>query len=495
MFSRLLFHPSAPLRPLGKSRRLFVATMVAVGCLLLQPRCVVAQFGGGGGGGGAGGGGAGGNNNNQNQSIFSGVAVDADGVLQRRAVNDPTGQLTQQRVRESLARLDSKLAQRSALRKVSLTRLARLVSQAIDEGHGPDEAMQHLAGLTRIKYVFYYPETQDIVLAGPAEGWVETAAGRVVGLHSGHPVLELQDLIVALRAFPPNEKSNPLVYCSIDATPEGLQRMQQFLSSVGRQIQSGDEQYIVEGLRESLGLQMITMGGISTKTHFAQVMVEADYRMKLIGLGLERPPARFRSYLSLANFASIARNAMCRWWFVPDYQRIKMSADGYAAEFVGNGVKLVGEDELVARDGSRVQSGTQNRASRKFTQGFTQNYAQIAENAPVYGQLRNCVDMLVAAAFMQQHDLYGKAGWDLSVMGDEAIYPVETFNAPQQVASAVNSMWKGRHLATPVGGGVQIEATQALEAENLIADEDGKLQTARSEVNLSELPADKWWWD
>lgn len=431
--------------------------------------------------------------------IFSGVAVDADGVLRRLTVNDPTGRLTRQRIQDSMARLDSDLAQRSSLRKVSLTRLARQISQAIDEGHGPDDAMRHLAGLTRIKYVFYYPETQDIVLAGPAEGWMDTGAGRVVGLHTGQPVMELQDLVVALRAFPPSEKSSPLVHCSIDATPDGLQRMQQFLSGLGRQVPNGRErefeQYVVEGLRDSLGLQMITLGGISSKTHFAQVMVEADYRMKLIGLGLERPPARFRSYLSLANFASIARNAMCRWWFVPDYQRIKMSDDGNAVEFVGNGVKLVGEDELVARDGTRTQSGMQNRASRKFTQSFTQKYSQIAENAPIYGQLRNCVDMLVAAAFMQQQDLYGKAGWDLSVLGDESIYPVETYNAPQQVASAVNSMWKGRHLATPVGGGVQIQAGKALDAENLVADDKGELSAAHQAVDLSELPADRWWWD
>lgn len=478
MFSRLPSQSIARFR-LTWLNRLCLVTML--GLLLSPSHFAQAQDDGGG--------------DDDTPGIFSGVSVDADGVLQRLSVNDPTGQLTRQRVRESLARLDSDIAKRSQLRKVSLTRLARLIKEAADRGDGPDHAMQHLAGLTRIKYVFYYPETQDIVLAGPAEGWVDTGAGRVVGVHSGQPVMELQDLAVALRAFPPNKKTNPLVYCSIDATPEGLQRMQQFLSSIGRQIQPGDEQYIVEGLRESLGLQVITMGGISTNTHFAQVMVEADYRMKLIGLGLERPPARFRSYLSLANFASIARNAMCRWWFVPDYQRIKLSADGNAAEFVGTGVKLVGEDELVARDGSRVQSGTQNRASRKFTQGFTQKYAQIAENAPVYGQLRNCVDMLVAAAFLQQHDLYSKADWDLSVLGDESKYPVETYNAPQQVASAVNSMWKGRHLATPVGGGVQIEAKQALDTANLLADEDGKLQSAHSEVSLSDLPADQWWWD
>ncbi len=475
MFPRLL------LSFVDSSRQLGLAVTMTFGLLVLLPsQAAHAQNDGG---------------DDDDVIIAAGVAVDADGVLQRLTVNDPTGQLMRQRVQESLARLGTEITERSALRKVSLTRLARLIQQAIEEGHGPDESMMHLAGLTRIKYVFYYPDTQDIVLAGPAEGWVETEAGRVVGFHTGQPVMELQDLVVALRAFPPNKTTNTLVHCSIDATPEGLQRMQQFLSSIGHQIQYGDEQYIVEGLRESLGLQMITLGGISSQTHFAQVMVEADYRMKLIGIGLEPAPARIRSYLSLASFASIARNAMCRWWFVPDYQRIKMSADGNAAEFVGNGVKLVGEDELVARDGSRVQSGSQSRASRKFTQSFTQKYAQIAENAPVYGQLRNCVDMLVAAAFLQEHGLYGKAGWDLSVLGNEEIYPVETYNAPQHVASAVNSMWKGRHLATPVGGGVQIEAKQALRAENLLADKDGELVSARNKVHLEDLPADTWWWD
>ena len=427
--------------------------------------------------------------------ITSGVAVDANGVLRRLGVNDPTGRLNQQRAREAFALLDTDIAKRSKLRKVSLTRLARLIRKSIDEGHGPDEAMKHLAGLTRIKYVFYYPESKDIVVAGPAEGWMQTAEGRVVGLSSGQPVLELQDLIVALRAFPPGKKSNPLVYCSIDATPEGLARMQNFLSRIGRQIVPGDEQFIVNGLRESLGLQMITLGGIPSTTHFAQVMVEADYRMKLIGIGLENPPAKIKSYISLASFASIARNAMCRWWFVPDYQRIRLAEDRHAMEFVGTGVKLVGEDEVIRNDGTRQQAGGQNRASLRFTQSFTSQYAQLAERAPVYGQLRNCVDMLVMAAYLQDNDIYGQAGWDLSVLGNESIYPVETFNPPQKVASAVNSIWKGRHLATPVGGGVQIQAQQALKSENLVADDKGSLQTAREEISISDLPADKWWWD
>ena len=45
---------------------------------------------------------------------------------------------------------------------------------------------------------------------------------------------------------------------------------------------------------------MITVNGVSPKTHFAQVMVEADYRMKLIGIGLETPPVRLVSYVDRA---------------------------------------------------------------------------------------------------------------------------------------------------------------------------------------------------
>ncbi|MCH8840926.1 MAG: hypothetical protein IH831_09705, partial [Planctomycetes bacterium] len=73
----------------------------------------------------------------QGAGLTSGVAVDADGVLRRFTTNDPTGQLARQRAQEALAQLDGDIARPSKLRKVSLTRLARLIRQAIDEGHGP----------------------------------------------------------------------------------------------------------------------------------------------------------------------------------------------------------------------------------------------------------------------------------------------------------------------------------------------------------------------
>jgi hypothetical protein len=432
-------------------------------------------------------------------SAFSGVAVDAGGVLKRHVAGDANGQLMRTRVEQARVALGADLSKASQLRKVSLTRLIKLMDKAVAEGHGPDDAMLHLAGLTRIRYVFYYPETKDIVLAGPAEGWVETPDGRMVGWNSGQPTLLLEDLAVALRTFAPEGKKNPLVYCSIDPTQDGLARMQQFLSEYGRQIQPGNEaaaeQFIAEGLRESLGMQVITVGGVPASTHFAQVMVEADYRMKLIGIGLEQPPVNIATFVAMANPAAMARNALQRWYFVPDYQRIKVAEDGLAAEFVGAGVKLVGEDEAVTQHGGRQRAASQSGASRKFTRSFTEKYNQLAERAPVYGQLRNCVDLLVAAAFLQQHDLYKQANLALGALGDEGQYAVETYNAPKQVAAAVNSMWKRNRLMTPIGGGVEIRASMAVDSGSILADEDGAVAKAKDAIDLTSLPASQWWWD
>jgi hypothetical protein len=457
---------------------------VCIGLLVVAQKPATAQIGGGGGGDTIGAG------------STSGVAVDADGVLRRVLINDPTGELSRQRVQEALTRLDRDVARRSPLRKVSLTRLEKIVKQRLADGRPIDDAMRHLAGLTRLEYVFCYPESGDIVIAGPAEAWGQAPAGRMLGIESGRPVLELQDLIVALRAFPPGaDRDKPFIYCSIDPTPDGLSRMQQFLNEFGRRATPNDTQFIVDQLRDKLGMQVITVGGISAKTHFAQVMVEADYRMKLIGIGLEQPPVRLTSYVERANPSQVASNALQRWFFVPDYQCVRVSDDALAMELVGEGVRLVGENEVVGKDGSRQVSAGGNRASDAFVRAFTKVYPKLAERAPVYAQLRNCIDLAVAAAFIQNQDYYSLVGWKPDVFQSEAAYPVETLNPPHEVETAVNSLWKGTMLLTPVGGGVQMRPTEAVDPTNLLDDEKGAVQEARAAVDLSKIAPDQWWWD
>ena len=349
----------------------------------------------------------------------AGVAIDAEGVVRLKSTADQSGRLTKEQQAAARAGLNTQAAKRSPMRYISLKHLEK----AIREKNGAiTDEMRYLAGLLRVRYVFFYPDSGDIVIAGPAEGWTTDPAGRVVGISSGRPVIRLDDLCVALRAFPPSGSATKLIGCSIDPTKEGLAAMQRFLRSIGSNADPRDAQrtqFIVEGLQSNLGLQKVTVNGVSPKTHFAVVMVEADYRMKLIGIGLEKPPVKLVSWVDRANAAQISRNALARWFFTPDYQCVRTSSDGTAMELVGDGVKVVGEDEMVAASGQRTAAGHGNDASQAFVQAFTKVYSELADKSPVYAELRNLIDLSVMAAYIQQHDFYGKANWKMDVLGDE----------------------------------------------------------------------------
>lgn len=424
----------------------------------------------------------------------AGVEIDAAGILRMRSFPDPTGRLTRQRLAEMRAALNADLARPSKLRKISLTRLERTIAARQTQGAGITEEMRYLAGLTRIEYVFLFPETGDVVIAGPAEGYGLDLSGRPIGLTTGQSLIELQDLVAALRAFPPRGEATPMIGCSIDPTQDGLQRMQQYLVAISGRITPNDDKRIAQGLQQSLGAQRVTVEGVSPQTHFAQVLVEADYRMKLIGIGLEAPPVKMNTYIKKARPQDVSRNAMQRWYFVPDYEAIRVSTDENVMELTGAGVKLVGQKEMVDGGGARSRAKHIDRASTAFTTSFTEKFDEIARRSPVFGQLRNLVDLAITAAFIQDKDYYDKAGWSMSVFQDEAQFPIEVFHPPLQVESAVNVVWKGHTLMTPIGGGVSIQPSQALTSENITRDEDGDLEEERAALKI-ELDAGQWWWD
>lgn len=476
-----------------------VLALVVVSAAYWQGGMLHAQTGGS----GSGTGGTGGSNTGiagiliDPQGLLSGLEVDDQGRVRKVIHADPGARLTRQRLAAAKAALNADLAKPNALRKVSLTRLEAAVRDALDHNRKPSDEMRFLAGLTRIRYVFFYPDSGDVVIAGPAEGWFQDLAGHMIGMQSGRPVLELQDLIVALRTYGPDKSEGPVIGCSIDPTKEGLARMQQFLREIRGNVSPDDEDFIVEGLHTSLGLQKVRVLGVPPDTHFAQVLVEADYRMKLIGIGLERPQVKrgFSSFVDRADPSSLSRNALQRWYFVPDYQCVRISDDHLAIELVGEGVKLVGEDEVVQANGQRVGRGGASRASQAFTNSFTQKYPEIARTTPIYAQLRTMVDMAIAAAHIQREDFYGKANWSMEVFSNEELLPVQTYQAPVEVDTVVTSIWKKQQLMTPVGGGVHIEPRMALEPSNLLEDKGAQVGQARQATQLDHLKPGQWWWD
>jgi Protein of unknown function (DUF1598) len=429
------------------------------------------------------------------QPVF-GVAIDADGVLSTKEFPDPTGKLFARRVAQAKAEMPGDLQRPSPLRKVSLVKLERAIAARLDAGKKPDDAMLHLAGLQRAQYVFFYPEERDIVIAGPAEGWVDDLSGRTVGLTSGRPTLLLEDLLVALRAYPPGSDVKPFIGCTIEPRPEGLAKLVEFQKTIPRRISQSQRdpiaRQIARGARDSLGMSNIRVFTVSEKTHFAQVLIEADYRMKLIGIGLEPPPVKMVTYLGALDSPKMA--ATQRWWFIPNYECVKVTEDRLAMELVGQGVELSGADMTIGPGGKlQTTAGPTSRASELFTGSFTRQYDEIAARVPVYAQLRNMMDLVVSAAFIRDQDYYGRADWRQGVLAQESSLPVETYATPKQVQCVVNALWKGNRLIVPAGG-VSIRPDLALDAERMQRDQDGALGARHAKL-VGRLPPDRWWWD
>ena len=417
-----------------------------------------------------------------------GVLVQPNGVLSRDANLDVGNRLADQRVNAARATysLARDVSAKSPMRCVSLNRLEKSIIAA---NGTMTEEMKYLAGIQRITHVFYFADSKDIVIAGPAEGWFPGYEGTMIGVETLQPVCELQHLITALRAYAPKGDGAGIVGCSIDPTPEGIARLQTFTARSTRLTRP----QFVQGVRNNIGMQVIQVDGVPATTHAAQMMVAADYRMKRIGLGLDtiRVPG-LETFIGHTEPG--AANALFRWYFVPDYDSVILTEDRTGMELVGDGVKLIGENEVVVAGQRMAVEGALDPGSKAFTESFTKQYPHIAKQALVFAQLRNWIDMLICAAHIQREDFYGQSGWSMEFFGSEEKYPLETFVAPKTVAPVVGERVVRNLVLAPVGGGIVIDADVALDEENAKLDKDGKIAQRQKQITLS-LPEGVWWWD
>src|SRR5207237_270215 len=199
---------------------------------------------------------------------------------------DELNQLAKARA-EQLKRLPDDLKEAAPLRKVSLRRLQEEFTARKEKGQTPlfTEEMECLAGLTRIQYVFVYAEEKDIVLVGPAEPMKVSASGHMVGKQSGHPILQLEHLLVALRTA--EAAGRQVISCSIDPTKEGIAAFNRIVGQT-RQFDTG----LAGRLEEAMGMQEIIITGVPTGSYFARTMVAADYCMKRLAMGFDKIPVR-----------------------------------------------------------------------------------------------------------------------------------------------------------------------------------------------------------
>ena len=419
------------------------------------------------------------------QQAVGGVSIDAAGVLQN-AEPDAQKQLAKLRL-QALAAVPGDLKQPAELRKISLRRLEQAIGDHLREGKPLADEIRYLAGLQRVQYVFVYPEQNDVVLAGYGEGWTVNAQGFVVGATTGRPVLLLDDLLVALRTA--RSAARDGITCSIDPTAEGLRDLQAYLS--GATALAEQQPPTLETVERKLGMQTITVRGVPADSHFARVLVAADYRMKRLGMNFEPAPVPgLPSYLAmLKGKGGGPQNMLPRWWLATNYDPLLTDADGLAWELRGQGVKGMAEEDFLAADGSRQHSGKASPAVKRWADNLTARYHELAAKRSIFGQLRNCMDLAVVAALVFKENLAEKAGLSLGLLLDEVDLPCEQYAVPKQLPSKASVVESRTNYIASVSGGVAIDGWQTAERKQT-SDELAPLH-----AQARPRDAGRWWWN
>jgi hypothetical protein len=381
------------------------------------------------------------------QPSVGGVKIDTDGVVS----NPQVGELKQLQAawQKGLEKVPADLEKWTDQRFVSLKQLESEVAAARSAGKPLPDVVRYMAGLQRVRYVLVYPDKQDIVLAGPAEGWKVDSLGSVVGATSNRPVLTLDDLMVALRVAESSNRSG--ISCSIDPTPEGLQRMQQ----ISRQLSARNgPQAAARQMEEAVGLQTITVTGVPVTSHFARVIVAADFRMKRLAMNMEPAPIDgMPSFLTLLKRGG-SQNMMPRFWLAPKYEPLRRDNDGLAWEIRGQAVRCLTEQQFLDRSGQKQQSTKPDPTAQKWVDTFTEKFEELAREDSSFGQLRNVMDLAVVGALLAKERLNEKSGFQApNLMGEQ---PLDEFPAPRSVPSQASFVKAGRNWVVSVSGGVQI---------------------------------------
>jgi hypothetical protein len=414
-----------------------------------------------------------------------GVAIDANGAIEQARLRD-VAELRDAR-RDALEGHAGDVANPSKLRKVSLRRLDALLAKHASRNKPLTPDILYLAGLQRVEYVFAYPESGDLVLAGPAEGWTVDDAGNVVGGNSGAASMQLIDLIAALRTSD-QLLAGEIISCSIDPTPAGLQRFARLMRG-GRPSPSPQ---LLRRMEQAVGPQTIKLTGVSPESHFAQVLVAADWQMKRLGMGLAASPVEgLTSYLELLkdNPRVTPRNSLPRWWFAYGQRPVERDAEGLAWRISPPGIEVRTAAASLEADGQTATPMESDPLAKQWATAMTDHYDELAIAEPVFGQLRACMDLALVTAVITSGDLLTHVGLPLPMLLDDKRLQLAPHAVPKTVASHASALRRSRAWVITVSGGVELDVTHAVNAANVQA----PLQEARR--HASPTSANSWWWD
>jgi hypothetical protein len=430
----------------------------------------------------------GGNQNGGNGQFPGGILINPKGMVEQTIIQPGSGaDLQKQLKRAASQKLDASVNQRSELRKVSLKLLELEIENQLESATPLRDDIRHLAGLTRIDFVVITDDGQDIIIAGPAEGFASIRGGRMVGVETGRPVLCLDDLLVSLRSA----SEQPAVGCSIDPDPQRLNAATQWLKQNASPATADVARARLEQMVRLQGSWNISTFGVPEDSRMALAMIEADYLMKRMAIGIDHAGVKgMKSSLALAGPGD---NMMRRWWFAPRYETLERNAAGTEWHLTGPRLQLFGQEDLMDGNGNLSQADFTQPSSEKFARQFNGRIEDLAHRVPAFADLQNIFDILIAAAIAHDAQAKGLVEWRPTVLLDGDQLPAMSYSVATETQPVLNARMAGASLVIGAfTGGVRFhpqrmlkqftERTEPLEETHKLSAPPGGLKNV-------------WWWD
>lgn len=318
----------------------------------------------------------------------------------------------------------------------------------------PDD-VRYLRGLVKIEGVEVDPDSKDVRIVGLAEPFEKGIGGRIVGAHSGRPVVQLDDVAAALRIVGPGKAGQPFG-CTIQLPAEGVRRfVDEFhrLSTVIIATKHRQRHDIAKMLAKAAGEQDIKFFNQSGDTRLALVCVEADYRMKRIALGLDKPAVTMPSYVSMLSKPDTVAD---RFWLQSQHDAVTVSEDGRSFGIAGPSIVVATRKHF-----ADPKPDVESPAAQRFAKIMTGRYEKLARFDPVFADLANLSDLSLIAAIIGHHRLHERVGWDVApVVGDDG-YRGQSYTVPARTPVLAN--WNERAgVAIFTAGGVRLEYDASL---------------------------------
>lgn len=375
------------------------------------------------------------------------------------------------------------------MRCVSLRRLSDELTRLRIDAAAMPEAMTHMAGLSRIQYLFI--EKDDVIIAGPVAG-IDNVNGWFRDRDQGLNTLRLDFFLTCLASAIGNQPFG----CTIDPTTEGLQAAAAVSAKVTQdEIPIGKA---ADAMTDALGMQRVEVFGTAGDTPIGYVMVEADRHMKQLALGIEPMPEGVPNYLDAID-ATIDRGApselLLRLWFTASPASVRADEDRTVFEIAGTPIRLSGQNERALASGERGHV-TEDIRTAAFVGEFNSHWDEIRTKYPIYASLESIYRAASVSELCrkfgdspeQQNLLVSLASHASSLPRMEA--------TPRQVLSIakLHSVRHGRkiHHVLLASGGVSVDAKQTLVSK--VADYPSLRSLPRPPKTQPRL-IQRWWWD